>query len=491
MELFLILVTALLFTAPTYIPQLFFLSYLAFIPLIYLTREKDYRHSFIIAWLIAVISSFLSFFWLYYPLSELLKMPFVFVFLILFLYILISSLGLAIWVILNKFLQPKNSFSPFIAALSWASLEYLRFNYFNINPFNYLAYTQTSFSTLINYASLGGIFLISFLAVLIAGYLVKIYYKPSFKRTVPLIIILLLIIFILPLRFNSVENQQRQKIDIINLSQINKSIIFEEVEENTAFLAELIAKSNNQYLFAPQNALSFDLLRNNYYREKFFSKIESEMESKFLQIGSQAAVQKNFDSELNDSLFLIDNNLEIINRFDKTNNTLFLTNFFLKDKIYSILNNFITLDTKTFALRDNEIIQLNNLNYINLISTEIYNPLVFNGLNFNLIIHSSDERNIDFNVFKNYSWGAAVLRAAENQVSVLKTSREGFNGYITPKAKSEIKTIANKGVIEAEVLLQSSSSYYQRNPDKIAEIFLIITAVIFLLKLIVVIKNKY
>ncbi|ADQ15014.1 hypothetical protein [Halanaerobium hydrogeniformans] len=494
MELLLILVTALLFTAPIYIPQLFFLSYLAFIPLIYLTREKDYRHSFVIAWLIAIISSFLSFFWLYYPLSELLEMPFVFIFLILFLYILISSLGLAIWVILNKFLQPKNSFSPFIAAFTWASLEYLRFSYLNINPFNYLAYSQTSFSTLINYASLGGIFLISFLTVLIAGYLVKIYYKPSIKRTVPLVVILVLIFFILPFRLNSTENSTTEKIDIINLSQISNDIIFEEVEENTALLAEMIAESNNQYLFTPQNGLSFDLLRNNYYREKFFSQIESELESKFLQLGSKAATRSNIDSELKDSLFLLDDNLEIINRYDKISNSLFLTNFFLREEITSILNNFLNIDTtEVFRVKDNEIIELNNLKYLNLISNEIYNPLNFNGqnLDLNLIVHSSDERNIDFKVFKNYSWGAAVLRAAENRVSVLKTSREGYNGYITPDAKSKIKTISDKGVIELEVLLQSSSSYYQSNPERIAEIFLIITAFIFIIKSIMAIKDKH
>lgn len=493
MELFLILVTALLFTAPVYIPQLFFLSYLAFIPLIYLTREKDYRHSFIIAWLIAVIVGFLSFFWLYYPLSELLEVPFVFLFLILFLYILISSSALALWVILNKFLQPKNSFSPFIAAFSWASLEYLRFNYFNINPFNYLAYSQSSFSRLLNYASLGGIFLVSFLAVLIAGYLVKIYYKPSIKRTVPLIIILVLIIFIIPNRFNSGADQSREKIDIINLSQINNEIIFDEVEENTELLGELIAESNNQYLFAPQNSLGFDLLRNNYYRDKFYAQIEGELEAKFLQIGSKAAAENNFEAELKDSLFLIDSNLEIINRYDKSTKNLFLNNFFLRDELGSFLDKFINLDPHPFSLEAKEVIALNDLKYLNLISSEIYNPLIFKEQNhdFNLIVHSSDERRIDFKVFKNYSWGAAVLRAAENRVSVLKTSREGYNGYITPRAKAEIKSISAKGVIETEVLLQSSSSYYQRNPDRIAEIMLIITALIFLLKTIVVIKNKY
>lgn len=85
-------------------------------------------------------------------------MPFSFTLFILFLYFLVSALPLAVWVIINKFLQPEKTYSPFIAALSWVSLEYLRFEFFNFNPFNYIAYSQSSFNLISQYASYGGIF---------------------------------------------------------------------------------------------------------------------------------------------------------------------------------------------------------------------------------------------------------------------------------------------------------------------------------------------
>jgi hypothetical protein len=91
-------------------------------------------------------------------------------------------------------LQPKYSYSPFVAAISWSVLEYFRFEFLNFNPFNYFAYTQSSFNIIAQYASYGGIFLVSFISVLIASYLLKIYLDPNWKKAVPLLIIFIILI---------------------------------------------------------------------------------------------------------------------------------------------------------------------------------------------------------------------------------------------------------------------------------------------------------
>src|SRR6056297_181950 len=83
MEFILIILSSLLFTIPHYFPALFFLSWFAFIPLIYLIKDYDYSHSFIIALLIGFLNSAISFYWIYQPLSKTLKMPFSFIFYIL------------------------------------------------------------------------------------------------------------------------------------------------------------------------------------------------------------------------------------------------------------------------------------------------------------------------------------------------------------------------------------------------------------------------
>jgi apolipoprotein N-acyltransferase len=492
MEFYLIILTAVLFSLPAYLPGLFFLSWAAFIPLIYLTYDEDYKHSFVIAFLVGLISSILKFYWIYHPIEEQLKMPFAFIFLIIFIYFILSGLPLAVWVIINKFLQPKNSFSPIIAALSWSSLEFLRFKYINLNPFNYLAYNQIEFNSLIQFASWGGIFLVSFLSVLIAGYLVKIYLKPSVKRSIPLIIIFILILSI-PYFFNNPAAENYQKVELLNINPVLEGDIFTDTRKNTELAAELIKKSRTEYIFTPENFLYFDLIRNNYYRNILFSGIEGEIEGKFIQLGSRAGYEENYEAKKENSIFLLNDDLEIINRYDQNNNLLTLNNIIIYPEIISLIEEYLASDLIT--VNENKIKQtnINQLNYINLISVEILNPIKFDNpdKNINMIINSADDSNIKSKLFNNYTWSASVLRAAENKVSVLRTVKEGYSGYINPKGKEEIKIYNNKRIITADVELNSSSSYYQKNSEFIAFILLIITFIIFILKTSILIYGKY
>jgi len=243
MEFIFMILSSLLFTIPNYFPALFFLSWFAFIPLIYLIKDYDYSHSFIIAVLVGFLNSTFSFYWLYQPLNSTLKMPFSFNIFILFLFFLFSALPLGVWVLINKFLQPQNSYSPFTAALSWSVLEYLRFEFLNLNPFNYFAYSQSSFNFIARYAAYGGMFLVSFISVLIASYLVKLFLEPKWKKGVPLAVFLIILaiipIFIGPQ--SDVELKQLKFDLLINNSQA-KSSTFEEIENEIDNFASLLGK---------------------------------------------------------------------------------------------------------------------------------------------------------------------------------------------------------------------------------------------------------
>jgi len=492
MEIYLIILTAVLFAAPVYYPSLFFLTWAAFIPLIVLTDDENYRHAFLIALIIGILTSILKFYWLYQPISQQLEMPFSFVLLILILYFAAAALPISIWIILNKFLQPENSFSPFIAALSWSSIEYIRFNYFNINPFNFLAYEQTGFKSMTSFAAYGGIFLVSFLSVLIAGYLVKIYFKPSFKKTVPLIIILILI-FSIPFLDSNNRDQGKiyKNVEILNIDTPEKENIFETVEKNSIRTAELIKKSSSDYLFTPENFLGFDLIRNYHYREKLFSDLENIMDGKVLQLGSKAGFDEDYSREAVSSLFLIDEDLEIIDRFQQDGSLLKRNNIIFKNNIMSILKIAADLNFEQSVMKK-EIIERDDLRFINILSEEMYNPIekdIYND-NFNLAINSADESNINSKVYSNYSWAAAVLRAAENKVSVLRAVKGGISGYIGPNLKRVFKS-EDEGIITAEVVLNTSSTYYQKQNSRAAEIIIFLTTLIAAAKIFTAAKNNY
>ena len=495
MEFFLIILSSLLFTIPHYFPTLFFLSYFAFIPLIYLIKDYDYSHSFIIALLVGFLNSFFTLYWLYQPLNNALKMPFSFNIFILFLYFLISALVLTVWVMINKFLQPKYSYSPFIAALSWSVLEYLRFEFFNFNPFTYFAYTQSSFELIAQYAAYGGIFLVSFITVLIASYFVKIYLEPSWKKTVPLLLIFIILVTIPLFNQPAVEEEIKyQKADIVIVnSKANND--FKKIEEEINSLSSLVKNTESKYIFAAENSISFDLIRNNYYRDKLKTKLESGLENTYLQLGGQAAAFDSYNAKIFNSLFLLTDDLEIINRSNKERNILSGLNFPYKKEIIAFLSDYLSFSQKVLNLSEaDKLVKVEEVSYLNLFSDEIFIPLVSKNYNnsqdLNLIINSAAEEKIDSAVYSNLSFSAAVYRAIESKTPLIRAISGGYSAYINNQGKILMKKKLDNNGETVNLALQKQQSYYQKNPQKIMNIIIAVFLFITFVKIIIVIKNE-
>ncbi|RAK07379.1 apolipoprotein N-acyltransferase [Halanaerobium saccharolyticum] len=497
MEFILIILSSLLFTIPYYFPALFFLSWFAFIPLVYLIRDYDYNHSFIIALLVGFLNSVFSFYWLYHPLSTALKMPFSFNLFILFIYFLLSALPLAVWVLVNKFLQPEHSYSPFIAALSWTVLEYLRFEFFNFNPFNYFAYTQSSFALIVQYASYGGIFIVSFISVLIASYFVKIYLEPAWKKFLPLLLIFLILIavpfFIQPATDAEINSQS---VDLLVSNSEQGNNIFEKIETEIDKLSVLVENSESKFIFTPEKSLSFDLIRNNYYRDQFFSQLGNITEPFYLQLGAQAAAEESYNAEVLNSLFLISGEMEVINRNNQDRNIIAGLNFPYLREITDFLTDYLNFSVKQTESPDTAVVvEAEELHYINLFAEEIFIPLVSREKSYtqgqNLIVHSAAEAKINSAVYNNFSFAAAVYRAAETNTDLIRAIRGGFSGYINERGKV-VKKLRIKNSRETfDLVLQKKESYYQKYPARIINIIIILFSAISLIKIIIIVKNKW
>lgn len=495
MDFIFIILSSLLFTIPLYQPELFFLSWFAFIPLIYLTSEYDYSHSFIIALLVGFLNSLFSFYWLYQPLNQALKMPFSFNIFILLLYFLYSALALAFWLLINKFLQPKYSYSPFIAALSWSVLEFIRFEYLNLNPFNYFAYSQSSFFLFSRYAAYGGIFLVSFIAVLVASYLVKISLYFSWKKTIPLLMIFLILI-ITPhfISGNSAQEAGETNLSLLNFNADSGANNFEKLDNEIRFLTALTAEVEAKYIFTPEKSISFDLRRNNYYRQKLYAAVDENTADKYLQLGSYAA-GSSYDSEANNSLFLLNGDLKITERYNKERNFLNTVNLAVKDDIFAYLDRYLNLNYRQTAQNKGPVIfKADQLSYLNLIGEEIFIPAAASDYNnqetANLIVNSAREKDISAPIYNNFSLAAAVFRAAENGSSVLRVVNGGYSAYIDyqgsiiwqDRLQDESRTFLAE--------LKHKNTYYQQNPDQIIVILASVLALISLIKIIIVVKNK-
>ena len=494
MEFILIILSSLLFTIPLYQPGLFFFILFVFIPLIYLTNEYDYSHSFIIALLIGFLNSLISFYWIYQPIQETLNMPFSFNIFIMFIYFLFSALPLVIWTVINKFLQPKYSYSPIIAALSWSILEYLRFEFLNINPFNYFAYTQSSFSLFTFYASYGGIFLVSFITVLIASYFVKIFLDPSWKKIIPVGVIFIILIVIPLFGADTSDNNIQEKLSVLNLNINNYQNQFGKIEEEIKILNNLIKNQDSNYIFSSVNILSFDLLRNEHYRNILYSGLKKNLNNSYIQLGVNSSLDRSYKSPAYNSLFLLNNKLEIINRYNKKTNILTSINLKFKKEIVEYFSGYLNFKYPGEKTENLEIVSSNKLNYLNLMSEEIYSSLVldnnFIGENLNLIVNSASEKDFSSKIYNNLSLSAAVFRAAETKTPVIRAVKGGYSSYINSSGKIVWKDRLKNDIKNFNLDLNSRESFYQQHPHRIIYAFAILLSIIIFIKLIMISRDK-
>lgn len=497
MEFILIILSSLLFSAPYYFPDLFFLSWFAFIPLIYLVNEYDYGHSFIIALLLGFLNSVFTLHWLYQPLNSALKMPFSFNLFLLFIYFLLSALPLAVWVMINKFLQPKYSYSPIIAALSWTVLEYFRFEFFNFNPFNYLAYSQSNFPLIVRFAGYGGIFLVSFITVLIASYLVKIYLEPSWKKLIPLVFVFVLLAALPYLTgINSEREINRQSVDLMVADSAAGDNYFEKIEIEIENLIKLINISESDIIFTPEKSISFDLIRNNYYREQFFSQLENNLEASYLQLGAAAAGSWDYNSELLNSLFLLSKEMEILSRSNQQESIIGELNFPYLEKITVLMTDYLNFNPALIKRSNSTAeVEIKELAYINLFAEEIFIPLVGRNKNKlkdrNLIVHSAAEGEMESRVYNNLSFAAAVFRASESRTDLIRVVKDGYSGYVNEKGEIALKRELHNEVQTVNLNLNRKKAYYQRYPLRIIIIITGIFLLIFIIKLTIIIINKW
>lgn len=492
MEFILIILSSFLFSIPLYQPTLFFLSWFAFIPMIYLINDYDYSHSFIIALLIGFFNSLFSLHWLYQPLKQLLELPASFNIFVLIIYFLISALPIAIWTLFNKFLQPQNSYSPVIAALSWSVLEFLRFKFININSFNYLAYSQSHFNVISKFAAYGGIFLVSFITVLIASYFVKVFLDPKWKKLFPILIIFLIIIFF-PVNDSNSEQMTQKQVDLLTID-IAADNNFNKLDEEIKQIDNLLASSNSNYIFAAEKTISFDLFRNSYYRKKLYDSLKNKMDARYFQFGSYAAANKNYNSENYNSLFLLNEDLKLVNRYNKEQNILNAVNFKGRQKLLNYLENYLNFNYYAQKNKKLEIIKTNDLSYLNLMGEEIFIPFPaeINELNnnLNLIVNSATADKNQSLVYNNLSISAIIYKALESSTSVIRAAKNTDSAYVNSHGKLIYKGRLRNQKKTFNVLLNNNSSYYQKNPNQIIYILISLLAVITLIKIIVVIKNK-
>ena len=198
-------------------------------------------------------------------------------------------------------------------------------------------------------------------------------------------------------------------------------------------------------------------------------------------------ITRNKETEIFNSMVLLDNNLRMISVYDKNKLVPFgeylpFENFF---KNYGFKK--ITQGYQSFSsANERSLISLNNLRFLPLICYEIiYSGSLFkNSENYDFIINISEDGWFGDSIGIHQHFFHSVFRSIEEGKNIIRSSNNGISAYIDSKGQI-IKKIEStqKGVIEIDSFKKGSKTIFSSFGNKIFFYFIIFyITVIFLLK---------
>ncbi len=478
MSIFLVIMSGILIVLPFFIPDLFFISWIGLIPFLYSLYNTDFENAFIKGWLLGTMIMAGVGYSLYNPLRISTDLNSFFIILIISLLFIAFAFIYGLWIKFYQFLEINNSFNPLIFSFSWVLLEYSRYIFLGFFPLGYLGYTQTNFTHFIQIADLGGVFLVSFLVVLINSCIFKLIYDKKYYHLITIILLFVIVFSYGTYRLNYFDNLKPA-----NSNYINVGIIQTNINQNEKWLSSNIEKNNNMILssiellsgsdliITPESALTYDLSKESKYRSDFFAGIETEQKT-YYQLGSLAE-KDGYQGKFNSS-FLSNPQKEFMGRYDKNKLVLFGEKVMFKDLLAKYTgNSFGSLEEGD----DVTIFKSPFAEWKVLICSEILYPeysLKKFG-QFDFIINQSNEAWFGNNpTIKDEMWFASIFRAVENRSIVLRAGNHTHAGLIYPTGEGINIAEKQQRQFKVEIKTDKKPTIYQRYGSSFGIILLII-----------------
>jgi apolipoprotein N-acyltransferase len=441
------ILSAALLTAANYYPNLYFLSWIGFLPFLYfvfiLKKGKlDYKEVFLAGWKLGFWILVFSANFLYHSIemyTEASAFSIAFILIILFFGLaLIYAVCFLIYFYFQQQFFASNQLNAFLFAAIWTLMEIVRYYLFYFFPLANLAYTQSEFLSFIQLAEIGGIWILTFIIVLVNALIFKIIFYKKIKNAFIIALIFLLVFVFANYRVETSSEytsfyavDQNIEIGIIT-SRIdqNRKWNLSQLEQNLKLTLDAASKlAEAELVIAPETNITFDFQANQEYREDFLEKIAAKFK-KPVQIGSLAG--RNLINGRFNSSFLISPAGEIISRYDKN----LLLYFGEKFPFEDILNKYIPYNFSSLnAGQQLYTFEYKNLKWKTVICSEILYPdyVKVKSKNIDFIVNQTNEAWFkDSRLLKNLMWQAAVMRAVENRTAVVKTGNHSHNGIIYP-----------------------------------------------------------
>jgi apolipoprotein N-acyltransferase len=451
MDFILILLSGILYILPFFNPNLYFISWFAFIPFLFSIYYNDYKNMFYKSWFLGFIIMFGVGYPLYYPIKIFSNFPSALVILLLIITYLVLSIIYGAWGRLYKLIQRKRSFNPLIFSLTWLGLEIIRHIIYNFFPLGYFGYTQANFNQIIQIADLGGVFLISFLIILFNTLIFKFLISKEIKYVMITIVIIGIVLsygFYQIDKYEKIEKSFKVGIFNTNISQSQKWQPNNIKKYNDLFINDYLEFNDTDLIITPESALTFDMNEDEKYREEILKKIDEI--NKYYQIGFLAT--KEDSKRYYNSTYLITPEGEIKNRYDKNKLVLFGEYVVFEDLIGKITG--YRLNT---LLSGNEItiFKTPHAKWKTIICSEILYPEYVSKKidQIDFVINQSNEGWFKNNTtLKNQMYASLIFRAVENRRTFIKTGNMTYSGIVYASGKSmKINNNLNKIVLDCKI----------------------------------------
>lgn len=479
----LMILSGILLTLPLGNPGLYWLAWFGLVPAIIVMKKlSDYKQVLVYGWVLGITLAVGASYWLYHPINDFSGLPFPLVIIFLMILFILSGFNIGLWSLGYKLIErgSKKKTSLLLLAGSWVAFEYLINFIFPYYPFGNLGLTQTGFDRFLQLSEYGGVFLLTFIVVLINGLIYKLITVRRLRYLLLIVIIFVASGYFSGQALDRLENDQFQTGERINIGIISTEISQEEKwqGQNIEVITELIAEEANQLyengaelVIMPETALTFDYPRNGYYRNMFQDLTEL---NGYLLLGSQAI--RDEPTESYNSMFLLDTEYEILGRYDKIDlipgefiPLAGVAEFFTGRYWGSITRG---QEPEYFEIEADGF----KASFRVLICSEILHKSAdYADLSqHQFIVNPSNEAWFGDGNLQTQMWQSARMRAVETRMPVVKAGNKAINGYVLPDGRYQ--EIVESSVIELELPAQDREpTVYQEYGNIIVYLSILIT----------------
>jgi len=220
-------------------PSMFYLSWVAFVPLLYAIQRKTGRQAFALGYICGFVHSLTCLFWIHYAVYHYGGFSTVVSFLIYLLLCCLMAVYPAVFALLAQRFDDLPLLYVFGLPFAWVALEWARAFAISGFPWSNLGYTQTPLNRLIQIADVTGVYGLSWLVVL--GNTVVCGFSRKFCRRSGMAVLAVCIVFALLYGFwrsEKIEDLQNRNV-ALNVGIIQGNIAQSE-KWDPAFEAETI-----------------------------------------------------------------------------------------------------------------------------------------------------------------------------------------------------------------------------------------------------------